>query len=162
MKAFILAAMFAVICGQAQALSCMRPDPVTTFQQLAAKPESYFVLYGTLTFDESALPQGTNSFEEIAPPDPIPARFVGKGLSKAGFATPYVSRVMLQVTCAGPWCGSARSGAEAIYFVPASDPPVTMQAGACGGMIFEDPTPDVLNMLTSCMQGGTCTPLPFE
>ncbi|MDB4111895.1 hypothetical protein N9571_05005, partial [Yoonia sp.] len=115
MKAFILATMLAVICGQAQALSCMRPDPVTTFQQLAAKPESYFVLYGTLTFDENALPQGSRSFEEIAPPDPIPARFVGKGLSKAGFATPYVSRAMLQVTCAGPWCGSARSGAEAIY-----------------------------------------------
>lgn len=162
MKTLILATMLAVIGIQAQALSCLRPDPVTTFQQLAAEPESYFVLYGTMTFDESALPQGTNSFEVSTPTDPIPERFVGKGLSKAGFATPYVSRVMLQVTCAGPWCGSARSGAEAIYFVPASDPPVTMQAGACGGMIFEDPTPEVLEMLTSCMQGGTCTPLPFE
>ena len=162
MKPLILAAMLAVICGQAQALSCLRPDPITTFQQLAASPDSYFVLYGTLTFDESALPQGSNSFEEIAPPDPIPARFVGKGLSKAGFARPYISRAMLQVTCAGPWCGSARSGAEAIYFVLASDPPVTMQAGACGGMIFEEPAQDVLDMLTSCMQGGPCTPLPFE
>jgi hypothetical protein len=162
MKALTLASMLAVISGQALALSCLRPDPVTTFQQLAAEPESYFVLYGTLTFDESALPQGTNSFEDITPPDPIPIHFVGKGLSKSGFATPYVSRAMLQVTCAGQWCGSVRSGAEAIYFVSASEPPVAMQAGACGGMIFEDPSPEVLEMLTSCMQGGTCTPLPFE
>jgi hypothetical protein len=162
MKTFIFASILAFISGQAHALSCLRPDPIATFQQLAAEPESYFVLYGTLTFDERALPQGNNSFENITPPDPIPARFEGKGLSKAGFATPYISRATLQVTCAGPWCGSARSGAQAIYFVPASDPPVTMQASACGGMVFEDPTPDVLEMLTSCMQGGTCTPLSFE
>lgn len=162
MKAAILAIMLVLVSGPLQALSCLRPDPIETFQRLAAEPESYFVLYGTLTFDEGALPVGTNDFEEIAPPDPIPARFEGKGLSKAGFATPYVSNVLLQVTCAGPWCGSARSGAEAIYFVPASDPPVTMQAGACGGMIFEDPAPAVLEVLTSCMQGGPCTPLPFE
>ncbi len=162
MRTFILATMLALISGQAFALSCMRPDPVETFQRLAAEPESYFVLYGTLTFDENALPRGSNSFEDTAPPAPIPARFVGKGLSKAGFSTPYVSEALLQVTCAGPWCGSARSGGEAIYFVPASDPPVTMQAGACGGMIFDDPAPNVLEMLTSCMQGGICTPLPFQ
>lgn len=162
MKPLILATLFAVICGEAQALSCLRPDPVATFQRLASEPDSYFVLYGRLTFDENMLPEGTNSFEDNAPPDPIPARFEGKGLSKAGFTTPYVSNVLLQVTCAGPWCGSARSGIDAIYFVPASDPPVTMQAGACGGMIFEDPTPAVLEALTRCMQGGPCTPLPFE
>ena len=162
MKSLILAILLAAICGQVQALSCLRPDPVTTFQRLASEPDSYFVLYGRLTFDEDALPEGSNSFEDSAPPDPIPARFEGKGLSKAGFTTPYVSNVLLQVTCAGPWCGSARSGVDAVYFVPASDPPVTMQAGACGGMIFEDPTPAVLETLTSCMQGGPCMPLRFE
>ena len=161
MRAVFLAMLLVVISGPATALSCMRPDPVATFQRLAAAPESYFVLYGTLVFDETALPQGTNDFAPAAP-DPIPARFVGKGLSQSGFVTAYVSDVLLQVTCAGPWCGSARSGGEAIYFVPASDPPVTMMAGPCGGMIFDDPKPEVIEMLTSCMQGGACTPAPFD
>ena len=37
MKTFVLASMLAVTCSHAHALSCLRPDPVTTFQQLAAE-----------------------------------------------------------------------------------------------------------------------------
>ena len=162
MKSFILAMLIVATGGQAYALSCLRPDPVETFQRLAGLSDDYFVLYGTLAFDQRALPRGSNNFEDNQDPNPIPARFVGKGLSQAGFATPYVSNVLLQVTCLGPWCGTPRSGGTALYFVPASDPPVTLQAEPCGGMIFDDPAPEVLEMLTTCMQGGTCAPLPFD
>ena len=119
------------------------------------------MIAGVLTFDQSALPRGDDSFD--APqPDPIAARFVGKGLSLDGFVNPYVSEVVLQVSCAGPWCGSAQSGKEAVFFVPSSAPPVTLLAEPCGDMIFYDPTPATLEMLTSCMQGGACAPLPLE
>lgn len=160
MKTTALTMILALLGGQAHALSCLRPDAVETFQRLAVAEESYFVLYGELMFDESALPNRTDDvFQNSVSPDPIDGRFVGKGLTSAGFTNTYISDVILQVGCAGPWCGSARSGGEAVYFVPASDPPVTMQAGPCGGMIFPDPSPAVLDMLTSCMQGGTCTPV---
>ena len=161
MKSLVLAAALAMVAGPSHALSCLLPDPIDTFQQLAAAPESYFVLYGKMTFDEGLLPQGV-SMDQQREPAPIPARFVGKGLTRDGFTNDYVSDVTLQVGCAGPWCGSARSGVDAIFFVEATDPPVTMQAGPCGGMIFEEPTPATLEMLTSCMQGGACSPQPLQ
>lgn len=161
MRLGLLAASLAMICGQVQALSCLRPDPIGTFQQLAAAPDAYFVLYGQLGFNEAALPPAVSNGESLNP-DPIPARFVGKGLSLDGFTIPFASNVLLQIGCLGAWCGSARSGVDALYFVPASSQPLTFEAGPCGGMIFEEPTQEVLDMLTSCMQGGVCSAQPFQ
>ncbi|PJI93095.1 hypothetical protein BC777_1963 [Yoonia maricola] len=161
MKPVLLAAALAAVAGPGHALSCMRPDPIETFQRLAAAPESYFVLYGRLTFDEADLPAGV-SMDQSREPGPIAARFEGKGLTRQGFTNDYYSDVTLQIGCAGPWCGSARSGIDAVYFVEATDPPVTMRAGACGGMIFEEPSDAVLEMLTSCMQGGACSAQPLQ
>ena len=156
MKPIFLAAFLAVISGQAHALSCMRPDPIMTFKQVAAAPENYFVLYGELTFDEDLLPDTSTDIRERAV-DPIPGQFRGKGLTRNGFTSDYISPVNLEIGCVGPWCGSARSGGDALYFVQATDVPVTMIAGACGGMIFPEPSQAVLDMLTSCMQGGACS-----
>lgn len=161
MKPILFATALAMISGQAHALSCMRPDPIETFQRVAAAPESYFVLYGELTFDETLLPPGVGDNNTRAPA-PIPAQFRGMGLTRDGFTSSYVSPVTLQIGCAGPWCGSAKSGGDALYFVQADEPPVTMVAGPCGGMIFPDPSDAVLDMLTSCMQGGACSSQPLQ
>ncbi len=161
MKHILLAVALAMISGQAQALSCIRPDPIETFKRVAAAPESYFVLYGELTFDEDLLPPGTRDISTPVP-GPISANFAGTGLTKQGFTSSYVSPVTLDIQCVANWCGSARSGGDALYFVEATDPPVTMVAGACGGMIFPDPSQAVLDMLTSCMQGGACSSQPFQ
>lgn len=161
MKPVLFAAALSMISAQAHALSCMRADPIETFKRVAAAPEDYFVLYGELTFDEGLLPTGTSS-NSVRLPDPIPAYFDGQGLTRDGFTSSYASPVSLEIGCSGPWCGSARSGGDALYFVEAKDPPVTMVAGACGGMIFPDPSQAVLDMLTSCMQGGACSPQPLQ
>lgn len=159
-------AIFMVVClmwlaTQANALSCARPDPIMTFKELAAAPENYFVLYGEMKFDEALLPPGVSALP-TAVPDPIPAQFRGKGLTRRGFTSDYISPVTLDVSCLGSWCGSARSGGDAIYFVEAKEPPVTMRAEPCGGRIFADPSQDVLDMLVSCMQGGPCSPQPLQ
>lgn len=156
MKPLLLAAALAAASGQAHALSCMRPDPILTFQQLAEAPETYFVLYGELSFDEGQLPPAVMQ-KQMSAPDPIPARFVGHGLSTDGFTLDFVANVELQIGCAGPWCGTAQSGVDAIYFVEATDPPLTIHAGPCGGRIFERPSQAVLDTLTACMQGGDCS-----
>ena len=161
MKSTMIAAALAMLASQAHALSCLRPDPIETFQRLAAAEESYFVLHGMLTFDQTALPDGVGDNDRPVP-EPIAGNFAGLGLTKEGFTSPYQSAVNLQIGCAGPWCGSAQSGVDAVYFVPAGDPPVTMLAGPCGGMIFYEPSGAVLDMLESCMKGDACTPLPFE
>ena len=154
----LLAATTAIglIATQSLALSCLRPDPIETFQRLAAAEESYFVLRGELTFDEAALPPSVGTNDTVAP-DPIPGFFVGAGLTKDGFTNDYVSNVLLQVDCAGPWCGTAQSGVDAIWFVPFSDPPATLHADPCGSMTFYEPSEAVVEMLESCMAGGTCT-----
>ena len=163
MKILMTALGLTALASQATALSCLRPDPINTFKQVAEAPEDYFVLYGQLNFDESKLPAGVS---ERAPgaeePAPIEAFFRGKGLQRDGFTSDYISPAELQVTCAGPWCGSARSGIDAVYFVRADSNPVQMAAGACGGMIFEEPGQEVLDALTSCMQGGDCSAQPLQ
>ncbi|PRY78219.1 hypothetical protein CLV80_104184 [Yoonia maritima] len=156
MKPIFLAAACAMIAGQAQALSCMRPDPISTFNQVAASSDNYYVLYGTLTFDESALPPVLSNKRNEAPA-PISARFNGKGLTYDGFTSDYISPAFLQVDCVANYCGSAQSGIEALYFARAENSPVVMTAGACGGMIFPEPSQAVLDQLTTCMQGGTCS-----
>ena len=157
-RQILIAGLLAATGGQAMALSCLRPDPIATYKQLAAAPESYFVLRGELTFDETALPPSVGQNDTVAP-DPIPGQFVGTGLTKEGFTADYVTDVLLQVSCAGPWCGSAQSGVEAVWFVPFSDPPATLQADPCGTMAFYQPTEAVIEMLESCMAGDACTPV---
>ncbi|MFQ1699375.1 hypothetical protein ACJ5NV_02155 [Loktanella agnita] len=161
MKSFTLALALSALATQSAALSCMRPDPVETFNRVAAAPDDYYVLYGQLTFDTDALPEAVSQIP-VAEPDPIDAFFRGKGLTRQGFTSDYISPAALQVTCAGSWCGSARSGVDALYFVRADGAPVTMEAGACGGMIFEQPDQATLNMMVSCMQGGECSPQPLQ
>lgn len=159
MKSILGALCMIAAANQATALSCMRPDPVMTFKQVAAAPEPYFVLYGRLSFDEAALPAGVS--DNPAPvPAAITATFSGMSLTTEGFVRPYETELNLVPTCAGPWCGSARSGIDAIYFVRADTDPVMVEAAPCGGFIFENPPAAVTDALTLCMQGGSCSPQP--
>lgn len=159
MKQLLLAVMLAVLGGQAAALSCARPDPIETFQRIGVSPEPYIVLYGQLSFDEAALDTGDGRVP-VPPASPVPATFKGQGLTMSGFREIADAKIDLQVTCAGPWCGSARSGVDAVYFVSRTPDALIVEADPCGGLIFEAPSREVRAMLTSCMQGRQCTPLP--
>lgn len=161
MKPIILAAVCATLAGQVQALSCLRPDPIRTFQEVAAAQEPYYLLYGTLTFDESALPP-TMRQDTGGAVDPIPATFNGHALTSNGFTTDFDALAQVQVGCVANWCGTAQSGGDALYFVRADQDPLTIEARPCGGMIFDAPSQAVLDRLTACMQGGDCSAQPFE
>jgi len=155
---------FCVLFGlatQAAALSCLRPDPIDTFHRVAAAEESYYVLYGQLDFDAGALP-GLVDQRRVLEPEPIPARFTGKGLTRSGFDADYSAAVDLQIRCAGPWCGSANAGVDAVIFARVDDGAVTVEVGACGGTIFENPGQPVLDMLASCMRGERCLSQPLQ
>jgi hypothetical protein len=158
MRLLVTAALMTLTATQSLALSCLRPDPVETFQRLAAAEERYFVLYGTLDFDERLLPEPDLTNQDPSP-EPIPGHFTGKGLSRQGFTTDYIANVTLQIQCFGPWCGGAASGVPAVWFVPFSDPPATLQADPCGSMTFYEPSDAAVEMLESCMAGGVCTPV---
>ena len=151
----MMTAALLTAAGHAQALSCMPPDAVRTFNELDTAAEDYIVLHGTLTFDESALPPFVQD-DPVTDPAPITAEFTGKGLTEDGFTADYTGSVVLQVTCAGPWCGTAQSDVAAVIFVLADEQPFTITADPCGSRLFPEPTAETLADLTTCMQGGAC------
>ena len=158
MRTLVLSILLASLAGQAAALSCIRPDPIATFNRLAAEEEAYYILLGEIRFDEALLPDGFNNTRQ-SDPDPIPTLFAGLGLGEKGFTIPYHAPANLQIQCYGPWCGGAADGMRAVFFVPASNPPVTLLADPCGQMIFSEPSDAVLDMLASCMRGDACESL---
>ncbi len=159
MKHILIAAIATMIAGQAAALSCSRPDPARTFNALSTDEATYYVLYGTLDFDTQKLPQGVTNEERN--PDPIPARFTGKGLSETGFDHDFTRDVTVQPLCAGPWCGSAPANVASLIFAKAVGDDIIIEASPCGGTIFPEPTKDTLDSMTACMAGDCVSAEPF-
>ena len=85
--------------SQAQALSCIRPDPFTSFDHANTSVSPYMVMTGTLT-----APPASGMTE--SKPVSLMAKLTGQGLAQDGFTAAFDGDVVLQVTCAGPWCGT--------------------------------------------------------
>jgi hypothetical protein len=139
--------------SQAQALSCLAPDPVRAFQYAMAAPETYVVLRGTLAEAEIYNPPPADKAEAYA----VPVWFSGMALTLDGFTQPLDSPMTVQITCAGPWCGSMPPDAGMIIFAQLADGAYTIEAGPCDGAFFE-PDPAVERLLTSCIRGEACVP----
>lgn len=152
MKSLIAAIALIAIAGQAAALSCMRPDPVDTFARVSAADDTYYLLYGTLDFDASKQPKGV--VKKPRDPAPIDAVFDGFALDQSGFNTPYKTAALLQNKCAGPWCGSQEPGVTSLFFAMVQGDQIVISASPCGGSIFTNPQPSVLNAMTACMNGN--------
>lgn len=149
MKSLVLACMVSLIAGQATALSCMRPDPTASFARASASDDTYYVLYGTLDFDASALPQDVEN--RARQPDPVPAVFRGNGVSKTGFNLRLDVPVTLQSVCAGPWCGTTQPNTPALIFARVRDDQIVVEIGPCGGQVFLEPSQADLTAMTQCM-----------
>lgn len=144
--------MIALLAGQAAALSCMRPDPIVAFQRAAESTDEYFVLYGTLDFDASLLPDAVDSQQRHHAP--IPAMFRGNGLSKTGFDQRFDAPVVLQPFCAGPWCGQTTPHQPALIFARVVDDQVLIELGPCVDLLFAVPTLADLQKMVQCMNGN--------
>ncbi len=144
-----------------QALSCLPTDPLLTFAEMTAESEGFILLHGTLDFDTDALP----AFIETDPtpaPAPIDATFTGTELTATGDSAVMTIPATLQITCAGPWCGSASSGQEAVIFAAGDTDAIDVFIGPCGGQVFYDPTPEMVAALTACLQDGACSPQELQ
>lgn len=160
MTSFAYAAMIALIAGQASALSCMRPDPVSAYQQAADAQGVYYVLYGALDFDAIELPKGVENNPRA--PAPISAMFHGNGLSPEGFNLRFDQPVTVQPICAGPWCGQVAPHTAAIVFVQALDDHLLLEVGPCGGQVFEQPSQADLDAMVQCANGNCPSVVPQE
>ncbi len=151
MRAFAFVAALTLVATDVSALSCVRPDPVRTYQQLAADPASYYVIYGTLEFDASQMPKGVVNKERN--PAPIAAQFRGLGLTRAGFTSRFERGVTLQPVCIGPWCGNEVPGIKSLFFAKVDGDDVIITSDPCGGTTYPEPSDRTLDAMTACING---------
>ncbi len=158
MKRYLLPALLSFAAGPALSLSCLPPDVVSSYNDAAASEKSYVVVHGTLTFDESKLPKSDLSQQEQTPPSTdIPARLTGKSLSKAGFKADFDRPITVRSVCFGPWCGQPASGTEYLSFLEKAGDTYVLAVTPCGGFDFAQPTQAMLNKVTKCFKGNSCS-----
>ncbi|MGJ8611103.1 MAG: hypothetical protein ACSHWY_08420 [Octadecabacter sp.] len=153
LKYVILAATISLVLGgQAQALSCVRPDVARTFDWASDAVDSYVILHGTFAFTQPAPFDAGN----LTPTSiQLPATFSGQFLGADGFVDAPLLDVTLEFACLSAWCGSMQNGDEAVAFVQQSDEGYTLSIGPCYDTVF-NPTDDTLQQVTSCMRGTGC------
>lgn len=152
MKLISLVVAGIMMASQAAALSCMRPDPVQTFDRVSDDPAPYYLLYGTLEFDASQQPQAV--VNAPTDPSPIPAQFRGHGLTLNGFTSRFDQTVTLQPVCAGSWCGRLEPAVKSLFFAKVQGEDVIITADPCGGTVFPEPQQSDLDAMTACINGN--------
>jgi len=138
-----VAALF--ITDSAFALSCARTDVKQAMEQVKSSDDLYYVLAGSfqsapmMKKDKKAVVDKRNRFE-TAQPRMVEAWFDGRILSSTAAGDTDVTRfpIDVEVSCAGPWCGSAPvNGKEVIAFVKARPGlPMLLSAGPCPSKVF--------------------------
>lgn len=146
------------LATQAQALSCMVPDPIRDFKEAHASEERWSAVVGRLDFDESRLPKGV-AVGEPAPgrqPTDLRGQMVGEFLGPDGFVQPFQGNVTVRVSCYLSWCGGARSGGRYLAFLKHEDGKRVVQVQPCGQWLYQDPSPALLDAVHACFAGGPC------
>jgi hypothetical protein len=142
----------------ADALDCMRPDPVRTFQRLQEDPQRYRILIGTLSFEAPTdRPDPALERQNL---EPVVARFEGSGLGLDGPVPIQTQNITVNRICVGPWCGVVQPGGPALLFARQTSDGYVVDADLCSTTIFDAPSPDTVSTLTKCLGGGACEPAP--
>jgi len=145
-----------LVCGPALALSCLPHDVARTYAHAAEADAPYIVVHGTLSFDADLLPD-TDMRDQRKPPHTlIPARMTGQALTRDGFEQPFDREITLDVQCFGPWCAGAVPGIDHLGFLERRETGYVLALDPCGGMAHPEPTPDMLQRVLRCFQGGAC------
>ena len=145
---------------QAAALSCIRPDPAQSFRMAQESPDRYVVLYGSLSADPALFPPSDGSFTQPLPaildPAPVPATFTGHSLTREGFTRDASGPLLLQPTCAGPWCGGPPGPGLLLVFARLTEAGQVIEIDPCGTWVFPDPSLAMLELMAACLRGEAC------
>lgn len=156
MRRFVVLLAALVLPVQASALSCLAPSVQRTFNEVHAAPETYVVVRGRLTLDPRKLPRNNHGNSKPAKMTQVPAKLIGKSMSKSGFVVPFENTVMLEVACYGPWCGSVANGQETLAFVKRDAGSYALGINPCGGRAFTNPSAADLKKVLGCFNGAAC------
>ena len=155
----IRAAAIVLLCcgaGPALALSCLAPSVERSFARFDASEDTYVVVHGRLTLDETALPKGMTVDRDPPPLTVVRAKLQGFSLTRQGFTLPFEQAVSLEVSCLGPWCGSAKNGEDALAFLRKDAEGYVLAVEPCGGALFETPKLEQLDQAKKCLRTGAC------
>ncbi|MBY6091319.1 hypothetical protein [Maritimibacter alkaliphilus] len=148
-------ALLAALAGPASALSCMAPDPATSYTRAAEAAERYVVIEGRLSYDPASMPPVTSPSE--APLERhTTGRIEGKALSSGGFDIPFATEVEMDFTCHGPWCTGNVPQGDAVMFLEQTEAGYRLELTPCGGWHFAEPTSAQLSALRRCHRGQSC------
>ncbi len=150
----LLTLVFVMIASHAAALSCLRPDVASSYQDAHAAEDLYYILRGRLDFDAALMPNGVEA--RASPPAAVPAQFDGMTLTARGFTTPFAAPIILQPSCAGPWCGSLQPSADILVFAKQTGAGLEVDVGACPWFVFYNPTDAMEQRIVDCVAGRRC------
>ncbi|MDU8929559.1 hypothetical protein RXV86_19385 [Alisedimentitalea sp. MJ-SS2] len=150
-RAILLSLGLLALPGVALALSCARPDMARSFQFADDAEGTYHLLLGEIEYTESKL---------LAPTEPetLKARLRARGITRTGFSAWIDRDVTVNITCAGPWCGSVPENERLLIFLRQDGADWVIDAPPCGGFVFVDPGQAEMRILRSCLSGGSCKP----
>lgn len=152
-----LVAAFLAVPSAGFALSCMPYNAIAAYNDAATSDDSYVVVHGKLTFDESKLPKvDWNRQDEVKPDNYLTGRIDGQSLTKAGFTAQFVRDIDINVQCYGPWCGGVVNGAEHLVYLKRAGGAYLLETNPCGGFAFGEPDRDTLQKVIGCMHGKRC------
>lgn len=156
-----LAAALALAASQATALSCIEPDVRNTYQAAAESTQRFAILLGQVELSRPALIRGDTYIEnpDDVPPDSIGQLAGGAIRADGTFSADSIIPVAYSVMCHGPWCGNLESRSTVLAFVRINDDDsLTLDVGPCNDWHFVDPSEEMLEQLSACVQGGACEP----
>lgn len=139
--------------GPALSLSCIRPDPVRSYQQAADAEEVYLLVTGTLSHDPASVPPKPEDGQSATMPATLTGAFLNADRFEGAFAAP----VTVSLDCVASWCGQMpEPSAEVLAFLQETPTGYALSLGPCGGWMFVDPTEAQIERVVACHTGGDC------
>ncbi|MBY6049159.1 hypothetical protein [Vannielia litorea] len=142
----------------ANALSCLRPDPVQLYTQARDSDGRFRIVHGTLTAQETIRKRRQTGSDRLNPkPVHVKARLQGMQLGKGGFSTPIDAAVTVTLECFASWCGGWPGSDQMLMAVEETKGGgLTVFSDPCSSKIYPKPTSAELRRVLTCHKGGSC------
>ncbi len=154
----IFLALIALLLAQpASALSCLRPDIVSIFEQARDAKEGFWIVKGRITADSPiAIPQpNANGLHKDNAKATTPVQITGLGLVSNGSYRPFVQKVSLSITCVAHWCGSVKLDQEQFMAIEVTEDGPELVVDACGSRLAPA-TLEGEQRLMRCLRDNVC------
>lgn len=130
--------------------TCERADLARAYSDMVASGQLFFAVAGTFAPDAdiSGLPDG---------PWRTMAAFDGVRFDADGSETPIETRVLIDGSCAAGDCGGLVPGEAQVALALFDDGGLRIETRPCGATPVAA-TPEALEVISSCVTGGDCSP----